>query len=230
MVIGVHCQDFVLIGADSRSMQLDNDGVTWLINDAEEKVFSTGIGVMSGAGHWTAVALTRLQMVAAEEPGDLQLGLIGAFEELVAIRPAGEVADARRATVLMQSYVDGDGTLVLATIGPADNYTEHRIEAFDHALFAPLGLPLEIETALNAQIRGALQALRANQGPFAGRSEMAARIIQVAMHFVGARLNTISPRTYQLGLLHERPLAQISEIADDVANVQWRAGRRPFGY
>ena len=232
MVIGMHCRDFVLIGADSRSMQLDNDGVTWNIDDAEEKVFKTGIGVLSGAGYWSAIALTRLHMIGAVAPDDIQVGIRGAFEQLEGQRPAQEVANARVATHLMQSYVDAaDGSLVLATVGPENNYAGTRVNVFEHALFSPLGLPQDVEDQLNAQISGSIDATqRDNAVPFGQRAEQAARIIQVAMHFVGARLNTISPRTYQLGLLHQTPLIQVCEITDDVTNVRWRAAERPFGY
>lgn len=213
-------------------MQLDNDGITRNINDAEEKVFKTGIGVLSGAGHWSVIALTRLHMMGAVAPDDIQVGIQGAFDQLEGQRPAPEVANARVATHLMQSYVDAaDGSLVLATVGPENNYAETRLNVFQHALLSPHGLPQHIEDQLNTQISEAIDATqRDNAAPFGQRAEQAARIIQVAMHFVGARLNSISPRTYQLGLLHQTPLIQVCEITDDVANVRWRAAERPFGY
>lgn len=110
IVIGIHGGDFVLIGADTRSMQLNNDGVNWDIDDTVQKVFPTGIGVMSGAGHLAAIQLTEIRMRLAVKSTELAESIVDAIADIRQHVP--EQADgARQVTHLMQSYVGIDGGL-----------------------------------------------------------------------------------------------------------------------
>lgn len=89
-------------------------------------------------------------------------------------------------------------------------------------------MPQPIEDALNTQIRDAIAAtLRNAQDPWNVRAEHAARIIQAAFRFTGARLNTVSPRTYQLGLLDATPRMRVCDITEDIARVRWRDAVEP---
>jgi hypothetical protein len=229
IVIGVLCGDFSVIGADTRSVQQNDEGTAWINDDTVEKVASTGIGVLSGAGHWGLLALTTLNMQDAESRHDLRAAIDDAFDVIHESRP-DQHDDAKRATTFMYSYIE-ERSVVLATVGPEDDYAEHRVEPFSYALFAPAGMPDEIENALRTQIQETIdRTLRGSAQELKFRMEQATRIIQAAIQLAGQHLASVSPRTYQIGILHETPLIQISEITDDINTIQLRDAVRPFGH
>lgn len=231
IVIGIHSSDFVLIGADTRSMQVNDAGTDYIIDDTVEKVFESGIGVFSGAGHWALIQLARLRMRDATSQVDVRAALEAELANLRGLRPAQEVDDARRLTAVMYSYIAKDGAVVLATAGAEDDYAEHRVGPFEHAMLSPAGLPDDVEAQIRRQMQAAIDRdLRDLARPLATRAEMATQIVEQTVHFIGARLRSISERAYQIGILHRRGLIQVSEIIDDVKSIRLRDAVRPFGF